>query len=113
MCNIHKIWWDFCDKFSDGDDKDSFKNLVGDEKMEEVEKWAKNYPDVKISKCDDSNHDTSLLVLIPHPTLGISIVYIPQSTYLKDYFFLNSAMQKLLIDNLKSIEIIDLYDNIM
>ncbi len=105
--NIHATWHSFCEKFGEGMMGDSFANLVGDEKMTEVEEWAKEYPDVKIAKCDDNHNDTSLLVLIPHPTHGISVVFVPQATYQKDYFFLNSAHQKNLIKLLKDIKIED------
>jgi hypothetical protein len=107
--NIHAIWHDFCEKFGEGTMGDNFYNLCGHEKMEEIEEWAKKHPEVIITRCDDNHHDTSYLVIIPHPTHGISIVFVPQATYSKDYFFLYPNHQKALIKALQSIEIKDKY----
>lgn len=100
-----KAWYSFCDKFAEGDMKDSFTNLVGDEKMTEVEEWAKNFPEVKICRCDDNHFATSFLVLIPTPTMGIQVVYIPQLTYEKSNFFLYPNHQKMLLDALREIDV--------
>ncbi len=108
--NTHQIWHDFCEMFGEGETGDGFYNLCGDEKMTQVEKWAENYPEVVITRCDDNHHAGSLLVLIPHPTMGITIVFVPQATYSKDYFFLYPNHQKALIKALKSIKIKDKYD---
>lgn len=107
MYFMHSIWYDFCDNFGDGknSDSDSFKKLVGYEKMLKIEEWAKKFPEVKICYCDDNHSASSMLVIIPHPTYGITTIYVPQLTYDKDYFFLNPTRLKEYINALQSIEI--------
>ncbi len=106
---MHKTWYKFCEKFGEGSLGDSFPNLCGGDKMDEVEEWAKDFPEVKITRCDDNHHAGSLLVIIPHPKHGITILFIPQLTSEKHYFFLYPSQQEALVQALCSIKIEDPY----
>lgn len=107
---MHGTWYSFCEKFGSGVLGDSFDELAGGDVMDEVEEWAKKFPDVKITRCDDNHHAGSLLVLIPHPKHGVTVLFIPQLTNEKHYFFLYPSQQKALIEALESIKIVDPYD---
>ena len=102
----HKIWYDFCDHFKrwyfeyytgykklkqnkDGSLKVirnkrklksfSSKNMVGWTAMMRVEKYAKTHKEIKVIRCDDAMFSSSSIVLVPHPTMGITCIYIPQN----------------------------------
>lgn len=74
------------------------RHLAGYEVMETVEKWIKrNAPEIKICWCDDDHHASSMLLLIPHPDLGITVMFIPQLTSVQNQFFLyGNHYQKLM-----------------
>ena len=106
---IHKIWHKFCKHMSrwyyreeqefhyvDNEivytgktykEFDSTK-LVGYDAMTRVEKYVKNHPEIKIVHVDDSVYAGSYLVLVPHPILGITMMFIPQCTTTANEWFL-------------------------
>lgn len=65
------------------------KRLIGYEVIGKVEKYCKKYcPEIKIIKCDDADFCGSVILLIPHQDMGITILYIPQCTQIQNQFFL-------------------------
>lgn len=77
------------------------QKLVGYEVMQAIERWIKRYcPQIKIIHCDDAVYAGSIILLIPHPKHGITIMYIPQCTSIQNQFFLYSSHYKQLIKEL-------------
>jgi len=96
---IHKIWHKFCSHMSkwyyveekyNGKTYKEFDStqLLGYEAMTRVEKYAKNHPEIKVVRVDDSVYSGSDLVLVPHPRHGITMIFIPQNTGVNNEWFL-------------------------
>ncbi|WP_421977120.1 hypothetical protein [Roseivirga seohaensis] len=65
------------------------KRMVGWEVIEAIEKFVeKECPEVKIVWVDDQVHSSSILVLIPHPKMGVTILFVPQNTRTNNFFFM-------------------------
>ena len=62
--------------------------MIGYECMQRVEKYAKRHNEIKITSVDDDVYSSSILVIIPHPEHGITIIFIPQNTNVNNQFFL-------------------------
>lgn len=81
------------------------KRLCGYEVIERVERYVKKQcPEIKIVNCDDDHHAGSILLLIPHPEHGITIMFIPQCTYTQNVFFLYDNHHKKLIEELEKMK---------
>lgn len=79
--------------------------LIGFEVMTKIEKYVNRYcPEIKIVSCDDSIYSSSIIVLVPHPTHGITIIFIPQCTTIQNQFFLYKDHHKKLIDALQKMK---------
>ena len=89
----HRIWWDFKDAIELGFDE-------GYESMEEIEQYVQDHPEIEICTCDDSSFAGSDLVFVPHPDMGISVVYVPQLSGGSAQFFLYPGHLNNLIDTL-------------
>jgi hypothetical protein len=95
FCNYMKRWYykkekHFLSKgWSDREYKafDSSK-MLGYSAMQKVERYEKKYGGIKIVYVDDNVFAGSMLVLIPHDKMGITVIFIPQCTDEKDIFFL-------------------------
>jgi len=95
----HGIWYDFCDHmkkwyfirrptvhFRRGkviNGKRSFKEfsstkMIGFRAMCRVDAYAEKHPEIKVITVDDAFHAGSSVVLVPHPKMGITVIYIPQ-----------------------------------
>lgn len=73
------------------------RRLVGHDVIIRIERYVKRYcPEIKIVPCDDIDYAGSILLLIPHPEHGISVMFVPQCTQLQNQFFLYSAHFKAL-----------------
>lgn len=121
---VHKTWHEFCDYMSKWyyeyyyplryDKKSnkcvkskrrlkafSSKNMQGYKTMVRVERYVEKHPEIQIVKCDDSVFSSSMIVLVPHPTMGISFIYIPQNnTYIQGELFLYPDHSEELIEKL-------------
>lgn len=65
------------------------RRIVGYEVMRKIERWVERYcPEIKIIGCDDSVYAGSIILLIPHPQHGITVMFIPQCTSVQNQFFL-------------------------
>ena len=80
------------------------KGLVGYDVMKKVEAYVKTHPDVVELSVDDSVFSSSDLVLIPHPTMGITVIFIPQCTNVQNTFFLYPNHIDNLIKTLKEMQ---------
>jgi hypothetical protein len=89
-------------KYRSFNDLELSRRLVGYEAITKVEKFIKRYcPEIKIISCDDSVYSGSLILLIPHPNHGISVIFIPQCTDTQNQFFLYKSHYKELMKGLK------------
>ena len=68
---------------------------------------AKKCHEIKIINCDDSVHAGSDILLIPHHSHGITVIFIPQCTNVQNQFFLYENHYKMLLKALK--EMADVY----
>lgn len=78
--------------------------LFGYKVICKIEDYVKNNPEIKIVHCDDDTFASSILVLIPHPTRGITIKFIPQCTELQNTFFLYDRSYDKLIEALNEMK---------
>ena len=63
--------------------------MAGHLAMKRVDAYAKKHPEIRVVMVDDAYHASSSVVLIPHPTMGITAIYVPQcATDEKNQFFL-------------------------
>lgn len=106
---VHREWYKFCDHmkkwyWSEYSEVKIVKNefietgkmlrdfdsskMVGYEAMERVENYANKNKTVRLVRCDDSTHATAYLILVPHPEMGITVIFIPQCTTKQSEFFL-------------------------
>ena len=85
-------------KYRSLDEEALSKRLVGYDVMCKVEKYVKRYcPEIKIVQCHDTLHSGSIILLVPHPAHGITVMYIPQCTGIQNQFFLyNSHFEALM-----------------
>jgi hypothetical protein len=86
---VHKIWHKF-EKFLISNYGENFHSkLSGYDVQKNIEKFVENKcPEIKIVNCDDEVFASSILVLVPHPKMGITILFIPQCTTIGNHFFL-------------------------
>src|SRR5579859_5580156 len=76
-------------KYRSFNDLELSRRLVGYEVMCKVKKYVERYlPEIKHVHVDDEVFAGSDLFLIPHPKMGISVLYIPQCTSIQNQFFL-------------------------
>ena len=79
--------------------------LVGYEVIEKIEKYVKrNAPEIKIIHCDDAIYAGSIILLIPHPEHGITMMFIPQLTDIQNQIFLYGGHYKMLLEELNKMK---------
>ena len=81
-------------KFFDG------SKMIGYDAMLRIERYAKLHPEIKVCRVDDDVFAGSILVLVPHPEMGITVFFVPQCTNTQNAFFLYPQDSKELIDTL-------------
>ena len=87
------------------DDIELNKRLVGYEVIEKIEEFVeKECPEIKIVYCDDDIYASSILLLIPHPKHGITIMFISQCTTIQNKFFLYDNHYINLLNTLKKMK---------
>jgi len=92
-------------KYRSFDDLELNRRLVGYDVMERMERYAKRYcPEIKAIRCDDGVFASSTLFLIPHPRMGISVIFIPQCTGIQNQFFLYESHYENLLEALKEMK---------
>jgi len=76
-----------------------------------IEKYIKSHcSEIRIIRCDDESYSGSILLLIPHPNHGITVMFIPQCTSIQNQFFLYSGHFKQLLQNLSEMK--EIYSNV-
>ena len=93
----HQIYWDFC-KAIEEDYDDGYDSMLN------IEKYVEEHPEIKICGCDDTSFSSSDLVLVPHPNMGVTVIYIPQNHGRSTEFFLYGGHIRGLINTLQEIE---------
>jgi len=78
--------------------------LFGYKVICKIEEYAKNNPEIKVVHCDDDVFASSIIVLIPHPTRGITVKFIPQCTELQNTFFLYDRSYEKFIETLNEMK---------
>jgi hypothetical protein len=79
--------------------------LHGIDVMLKVEKYLRKYiPEIKIVRCDDIEYGSSMILLVPHPKHGISVMFIPQTTKIQNTFFLYSSHYDCLMKELSEMK---------
>jgi hypothetical protein len=99
----------------DYNDRELEKRISGYETIVKIEKYVKrSCPEIKIVGCDDAVHAGSILLLIPHPDFGITVMFVPQCTMTQNKFFLYGNHFKMLQEELEKMKVVydkeDLYD---
>ena len=116
----HGIWYDLCDHmkkwyfirrptvhFRRGktvNGKRLFKEfdctkMIGYPAMCRVDAYVKKHPEIKVVSVDDAFHASSSVVLVPHPKMGITAIYIPQcATNELNHFFLYPTHARPLVE---------------
>lgn len=105
--DIHRIWnkfydWALLTFGSDIKDTtntyDLYSRFVGYEVIEKVEIFVRDEcPEIKIIWCDDEIFSSSIILLIPHPKMGISMIFIPQNTMTQNVmFFYENHMEQMI-----------------
>lgn len=82
----HAFWLFMQEKFGD-----NTADWAGDEVLTAVDQYAQEHPEVIVVPVDDDSFSSSSLVLVPHPQMGISALFIPQCTQTQNQFFLYPA----------------------
>ena len=106
----HEIHWKFYDFINKKcgikglTEHEIDEQMVGWDLMEKIERYVKRNPQIKIVYVDDEMFSSSMLVLIPHPEMGVSVKFIPQNSNVKGQFFLYHNHLKNLMSELKHLE---------
>ena len=76
-------------KYRSFDDTGLSRRLVGYEVMQKIEWYTKRWcPEIQVVHCDDHVYTGSIILLIPHPAHGITVMFVPQCTDVQNQFFL-------------------------
>ena len=122
--NIHKFWRDFAGHFMEwyysevpdyevinGEIIETTKlykqfdpsKMIGYECMNQIDEYVKDHPEIKVVGVDDDYFTGSYIVLVPHPKMGITAIYVPQNGS-DNNFFLYSGHARNLIEALEKME---------
>ena len=131
--NTHKEWFLFCDHMKKWYYKevpetmysekvgiyetgrtlfqfDSSK-MIGSEAIKRIEKYVLKHPNIRIVNVDDDVYAGSIVLLIPHPEHGISLIFVPQCTEIQNRFFMYpSHISRFLIELEKMQKNLNLYE---
>lgn len=87
------------------DELELSRRLVGYKAMQKIERYAKRHcPEIRILNCDDSVYASSMIILVPHPRHGITMMFVPQCTTIQNQFFLYESHYKQLLKALKEMK---------
>ena len=94
-------------KYRHFDETEFAKRLCRYEVIERIERYVKTHcKEIKIVYCDDETYSSSIILLIPHPMHGITVMFIPQNTSIQNRFFLYGNHFRMLqeeLDKMKSV----------
>ena len=92
-------------KFRSFNDLELSRRLVGFDVIVRIEKYIKKYcSDIKIVGCDDADYSSSIILLIPHPKHGITMMFIPQCSTIHNRMFLYGNHYKQLMTALEEMK---------
>lgn len=76
-------------KFRSFNELELSRRMVGYKVIKRIISYTKQYcPEIKVINCDDSAYAGSIILLIPHPKHGITIMFVPQCDQRQNQFFL-------------------------
>ena len=103
---VHRLYWLF-DRWCERKyGKDYHSKLFGEKVIEDVRKFVSRNKEIKIVKvCDDEMGDKAILVIIPHPSMGKTVIFIPEKCQTQNVFFLYDKRESQLIEILKSMQV--------
>lgn len=94
-------------KYREFNELELSRKICGHKAIQRIERYVKRYcPEIKIVPCDDQCYAGSILLLIPHPEHGITVMFVPQCTTIQNQFFLYPTHFKALtkaLNQLKSV----------
>ncbi len=102
---IHQYWYSFAKHFGSlygiGFDGNVLsEKMVGSDCMDELDKYVKKHPEVVLVPTDDSVFASSYFVLVPHPDMGITIIFVPQCTTVQNQMFMYPRHSDILIEEI-------------
>lgn len=109
---MHGIYWNFINwlfrvtKVPKNDYRELYKSLSGFELIEKVESYAKRHKEIRITTVDDDSHSGSIMVYIPHPTHGVTMLFIPQCTTISNTWFLYQSHLDEMVKILKEMKVV-------
>ena len=109
MNNPHIIWNQFKAFLVANLGEDYNNKLVGWEVIELVERYAEEHDEIRVITVEDASYTSSILVLVPHPEHGITVIFIPQHSKTTNQFFLYGRHFRELTKEL--IEMSEIYKN--
>ncbi len=84
--------------------QDGCQSYTGIEAIDCAEKYAESHEEIRIVPVDDDHFAGSIFVLVPHPCMGISVLFIPQLTNNQGTMFLYPNYKKILVEELNHLE---------
>ena len=110
--SVHVIWHKFEKWLVKTFGENYSSNLFGFDVIRKVEKYVKRHlPEIKIVQCDDFEYSSSIIVLVPHPRHGISVIFIPQTAEIGNRFFLYGSHHDCLVKELSDMK--KVYENVL
>lgn len=92
-------------KYRSFNDLELSRRLVGHEVMTKVRRYITRYcPEIIEINCDDTTYCGSTILLIPHPSHGITMMFIPQCTKIQNQIFLYERHYKQLTKALRTMK---------
>lgn len=89
VAKYHKVWHQFSNWLEISYGSDYSNKLYGYDVITKVENYINRYcKQIKIIYCDDAVYASSIILLIPHPTHGITMIFIPQCSGNQNQLFL-------------------------
>ena len=89
-------------KYRSFNDLELSRRICGHEVIERIKRYvATHCTEINLVYCDDAYSSGSILLLIPHPAHGITVMFVPQATTIQNQFFLYNNHYKELIKVLK------------
>lgn len=87
------------------DDLALANRLVGFEVQEKIIAYAELHKeDVKVVRCEDSVYASSIIVLVAHPKMGITTLFVPHCTKVQNQFFLYGSHYEQLMKAYKELK---------
>lgn len=107
---MHKTYHKFYRWLTKEFGEENIPTLCGYDAITRIERYVnKRCKSIKIVRVDDNDYSSSIVLLIPHPEHGITMMFIPQTTQVTNQMFLYQGHYKDMISKL--ISMMDVYSN--